>query len=158
MDLKTVIALGGMVLASAIPLTSTPTAAQTSSFPEGAGREIFETICSSCHSPNAVLDKRWTKQEWQTKVTEMLQEETDVTEDEANTIVGYLSATFPTAVNVNTAKAADIARIAGLPANDADAITSFRTDHGPIHTLEDLKRVPGVNPSRVDAKKERFEF
>jgi competence protein ComEA len=133
-------------------------AAQSSPFPDNPGREIFEIICSSCHQPTVVLDKRWTKAAWQTKVTEMLQEEVDVTETERTQIVDYLTKSFPDRVNVNSATAADLERIAQIPGDSASAIVAHRASNGSFKTVDDVKRVPGVDASRVDERKDRLEF
>jgi competence protein ComEA len=133
-------------------------AAQSSPFPDNPGREIFEIICSSCHQPTVVLDKRWTKAAWQTKVTEMLQEEVDVTETERTQIVDYLTKSFPDRVNVNSATAADLERIAQIPGDSASAIVAHRASNGSFKSVDDVKRVPGVDASRVDERKDRLEF
>jgi competence protein ComEA len=132
--------------------------AQAAPFPENPGREIFEIICSSCHQPTVVLDKRWTKAAWQTKVTEMLQEEVDVTETERTQIVDYLSKSFPDRVNVNTATAAELERIAQLPGDSASAIVAHRAAKGTFKTIEDVKQVPGVDAVRLEERKDRLEF
>jgi competence protein ComEA len=132
--------------------------AQAAPFPQNPGREIFEIICSSCHQPTVVLDKRWTKEAWQTKVTEMLQEEVDVTETERKQIVDYLSKSFPDRVNVNTATAAELERIAQIPGDSASAIVAHRAATGTLKTIEDVKQVPGVDAARVEEKKDRLEF
>jgi competence protein ComEA len=133
-------------------------AAQSSPFPDNPGREIFEIICSSCHQPTVVLDKRWTKAAWQTKVTEMLQEEVDVTETERTQIVDYLTKSFPDRVNVNSATAADLERIAQIPGDSASATVAHRASNGSFKSVDDVKRVPGVDASRVDERKDRLEF
>lgn len=132
--------------------------AQAVPFPENPGREIFEIICSSCHQPTVVLDKRWTKEAWQAKVTEMLQEEVDVTETERTQIVGYLAKSFPDRINVNTASAADLQRIVPLPAESAAAIVAHRASNGSFKSVDDVKQVPGVDAVRVEERKDRLEF
>jgi competence protein ComEA len=151
--------LSGLVLWSVASAALTaPVGAQAAPFPENPGREIFEIICSSCHQPTVVLDKRWTKAAWQTKVTEMLQEEIDVTETERTQIVDYLSKTFPSRVNVNTATAAELERIAQIPGDSASAIVAHRAAKGTFKTIEDVKQVPGVDAMRLEERKDRLEF
>jgi mono/diheme cytochrome c family protein len=62
--------------------------------PDGPGKATFESVCSLCHVPNAPAGKQWTREQWELKVIEMLQEEPDVTADERTQIVEYLTATF----------------------------------------------------------------
>lgn len=146
------------LLSIASPGVTAPVEAQTAQFPENPGREIFEIICSTCHQPTVVLDKRWTKAAWQAKVTEMLQEEIDVTETERTQIVGYLAKSFPDRVNVNTATAAELERIAQIPGDSASAIVAHRAAKGTFKTIEDVKQVSGVDAARVEDKKDRLEF
>src|SRR5207248_11663441 len=98
------------------------------------------------------------KDEWKDKVLEMLQEEPDVTETERQRIVDYLARNFPKAVNVNKAGAAEIEAVLDIPAKDASAIVSWRTSKGNFKTLDDLKKVPGLDAARIESNKQRFEF
>ena len=65
--------------------------------PDGPGRELFETICGECHEPTKVIGQHKTRDEWEAKVTEMLQEEPDVTPQEREIVINYLAANFPKA-------------------------------------------------------------
>jgi mono/diheme cytochrome c family protein len=65
------------------------------SLPDGPGKETFERVCSACHSPEAVIGLHKTKAEWKSKVTEMLQEATDVPDADVTAIVDYLAKNFP---------------------------------------------------------------
>src|SRR5262250_782390 len=64
------------------------------SFPDGPGKDVFESVCSLCHSPTAVMGKQLTKTQWESKIIEMLQEEPDVTVQERASILEYLSSNF----------------------------------------------------------------
>jgi hypothetical protein len=63
--------------------------------PDGAGKQLVELICSKCHTTERIAKKRLTKMEWREEVTEMLQEEPDVTEEEKDQIIDYLVKNFP---------------------------------------------------------------
>jgi competence protein ComEA len=134
--------------------------AAAQSFPEGPGKEVFVTICSSCHDPTHVIGKQLSRDEWKAKVTEMLQEETDVTDAEKDAIVAYLAKNFPKPdkVNVNKATAKDLTAVLGLAPPDAEAIVRYREEKGGFKTVEDLKKVPGLSSSKIDANKEHLEF
>jgi hypothetical protein len=70
-------------------------ALQSQSLPGNPGKETFEAVCSRCHSPEAVIGKHKTRAEWTSKVTEMLQEQDDVSSEERNIIIDYLAKSFP---------------------------------------------------------------
>jgi competence protein ComEA len=132
--------------------------AEAQSFPDGPGKEAFVAICSSCHDPTHVLDKQLTKAEWQAKVLEMLQEETDVTQADQDAIVAYLAKNFPKKVNANKALAKEIASVLELSDKDAEAIVQYRTEKGDFKTLDDLKKVPGLDVAKIEGIKQRIEF
>jgi competence protein ComEA len=123
--------------------------------PEGPGKQTFEDTCSLCHSPTAVIGMHKTKAEWKSKVTEMLQEQ-DVSDSDRTAIIDYLSRSFPATVNVNKAAAKDIEPILG--AKDAAAIVQYRESKGNFKSLDDLKKVPGIDPAKLESVKQQLEF
>ena len=138
-------------------------AAVAQSLPEGPGKDLVEAICSECHAPTKVIGKQWTKAQWADKVLEMLQEAPDVTQDEREQIVNYLARNFPkpgaeAAVNVNKATAKDLETELGFSAKEAQAIVQYRESKGKFKTAEDVKKVPGVDGAKVEAKRDRLEF
>ena len=128
------------------------------SLPEGPGRELVEQICSACHAPTAVIGKQWTRSQWADKVLEMLQEEPDVTQPERDRIVDYLARNFPKPVNVNKAAAKELAAALDFSFADAEAIVRYREQKGGFKTVDDLKKVPGLDPARIEAKRQSLEF
>ena len=157
MDLKPCRLFPALVLALAVcaPAQSLP---ESSGLPEGAGKDLVEVICSSCHSTERIAAKRMTRMQWQDKVLEMLQEEPDVTQAERERIVDYLAKSFPARINVNTAAAKDIETGLELSAENAAAIVRYREQNGGFKTVGDLKKVPGVDAAKIEAKKDRLEF
>ena len=141
-----------------IPIFAAAVAAQT--LPDGPGKELVETICSACHSLSNVTTQQKTREEWQAKVTEMLQEETDVTGPERETILNYLAAHFPKAgkINVNKAEAKELESALDVSSKGAAAIVRYREEKGNFKSLGDLKKVPGIDSAKIDAKKDRLEF
>jgi len=127
--------------------------------PDGPGKETFVMICSMCHSPTAVIGKQGNKQWWQSKVTEMLQEETDIPASDVDTIVVYLAANFPIfKINVNKASAKDLETGLELTTKESEAIVQYRDAKGSFKTLDDLKKVPGLDAVKIESKKDRLEL
>jgi competence protein ComEA len=127
--------------------------------PDAPGKETFVMVCSMCHSPTAVIGKQGTRQWWQSKVTEMLQEVTDVPDSDVNAIVAYLAKNFPIVkVNVNKAVAKDLETSLELTSKESEAIVEYREAHGNFKTLDDLKKVPGLDSVKIESKKDRLEF
>jgi competence protein ComEA len=121
---------------------------------------VFESVCSLCHTPDTAVGKHWTRTQWEAKVTEMLQEEPDVTAQEREAIVEYLSTNFKPGgkIYVNRAAAKDLAISFDLSTKEADAIIHRREENGAFKTLDDLKSVPGLDIAKIEARKARLVF
>src|SRR5262245_2104854 len=100
--------------------------------PAGPGKDTFLSVCSLCHDPTTVVGKFFTKAEWEAKVTEMLQEEPEVTTEERAAIVEYLSAHFkPGAkIHVNVIGAKDLAAALDVSLDEATALVRRREQQG----------------------------
>jgi len=146
----------GLKLASLSCLTAAGLTAQA--LPDNPGKELFEVICSSCHAPTKVIGKQWTKAQWESKVLEMLQEEPDVTQPERDKIVAYLAASFPAKININKAPAKEIEAALELSVKEAEAIITHRSSNGAFKSIDDVKKVPGLDPAKIESKKDRLEF
>jgi len=160
--------LGLIALVAALaarPLATNMLAAQATAtpaftMPAGTGKETFESVCSLCHNPVAVVGKQFTKREWEAKVTEMLQEEPDVTGEERAAIVEYLTASFKPGgkIYVNIIAAKDLATLLDLTIDQATALVQRREQRGSFKTLEEVKAVTGIDTARGDAARERLAF
>ena len=112
--------------------------------PDGPGKETFQMVCSMCHSPTAVIGQQGTKQWWQSKVTEMLQEVTDVPAADVDAIVSYLAKNFPIVkINVNKAPAKDLETGLGLTAKESEAIVSYREAQGQFQNARGFEKGAG---------------
>jgi competence protein ComEA len=120
--------------------------------PDAPGKETFVMVCSMCHSPDAVIGKQGSRQWWRSKVTEMLESDVD-------TIVAYLAKNFPIVkINVNKAAAKDLETGLELTDKESEAIVQYREAKGNFKTLDDLKKVPGLDAVKIESKKDRLEF
>ena len=127
--------------------------------PDAPGEETFVMVCSMCHSPDAVIGKQGSRQWWQSKVTEMLQESTDIPASDVDTIIAYLAKNFPIVkINVNKASAKDLETGLELTSKESEAIVQYREAKGNFKTLDDLKKVPGLDAVKIESKKDRLEF
>ncbi|MDD5393811.1 MAG: helix-hairpin-helix domain-containing protein [Thiothrix sp.] len=59
-------------------------------------------------------------------------------------------AAFAEMVNINKADAATFDTLDGIGAKKAEAIVTYRTEHGEFKTLEDLKEVKGIGDKLFD--------
>jgi len=140
-------------------LALTAASAVAQDLPDGPGKEVVEAVCSTCHSTARAASQHFTRQQWQSKVTEMLQEDTGVSDSDVTAIVNYLAKTFPPVkVNVNKAAAKELEEGLELKSAEAGAIVHYREQKGNFKTLDDLKKVPGVDSVKIESKKDRLEF
>jgi len=132
-------------------------AIQQQDLPDGEGKEVFMTKCSQCHALDYATTTRRTRSGWNGIMMEMMDMGAVLSDEDKTAIVGYLTKNFGK-INVNSAAAADIASFLGMTSDDAQAIVSYRTEHGPFETLDDLKKVPGVDLKILDEKKGWIAF
>ena len=58
-------------------------------------------------------------------------------------------------VNINTADATALAKaLNGIGVAKAKAIVSYREKNGPFKSLDDLKKVPGLDFSKIDSRRD----
>ena len=145
-----------LVLAAA--LTATALTASAQSLPDGPGKNLVEAICSTCHTTERISAQQLTKPQWEDKVLEMLQEEPDVTQPERDKIVAYLALHFPAKVNANKAANKEFETVLEISPASAAAIVRYRTQNGSFKTIDDLKKVPGLDAAKIESKRELIDF
>lgn len=64
------------------------------------------------------------------------------------------AAARPGKIDLNTATEAQLDTLPGVGPSTAAKIVSDRTENGPFRTVDDLMRVPGIGPAKLDALKD----
>jgi competence protein ComEA len=146
------------LLAFATALTAAAIPSNAEGLPDGPGKALVEAICSECHTTERIAVQQLTKSQWADKVLEMLQEAPDVKQSERDAIVEYLAKSFPARANVNKANAKELQAVLEISAETAGDIVGYRQKNGSFKTLDELKKVPGVDPAKLDAKREIIDF
>jgi competence protein ComEA len=131
--------------------------------PDGAGKDVFQRVCGACHAPELVTGKGNTREGWTQVVGEMITRGAQGSDDDFATVVDYLSANFPPKdevkkINVNKADAAELESGLQIAAKDAAAIVDYRKQNGDFKTLDDLKKVPGIDAAKLDSAKAKIAF
>ena len=126
------------------------------------GRAEAERICSQCHEFARSIAPRQNRTGWQATMDKMIALGAKGTQKDFDTIVDYLAATYPAdevpRINVNEARAVELESGLSLPRSQAAAIIQYRTKNGDFHSIDDLKKVPGVDTAKIEAKKDRLLF
>jgi competence protein ComEA len=82
----------------------------------------------------------------------------EATDAEVEKIVDYLVKNMGPKVNVNKATAQDLMAKLGLSEAASAAIVGYREKNGSFKTLDELKKVEGVDPTEIESRKGRIEF
>jgi len=146
-----------LIFASGLSLV--PAQAQ---LPDGPGKEETTRLCSQCHELERSISQRQNEAGWQETVNKMASLGMAGKDTEIKAVVEYLSKNFPAdavpKLNVNKALAIDLESALSLKRSQAAAIVEYRTKNGDFKSLDDLKKVPGLDPAKLDAKKDRLTF
>ena len=147
-----VAALSGVILAFGV----------TAQLPDGPGKDAVVKVCGTCHEPNRAASVRLTRQGWEETVADMRWRGAKGTDDEFAEIVDYLTANFlgeaPAKLNVNRATQVEIESVMTLLRKEAAAVIAYRDKVGGFKTLEDMKKIPGVDYKKIQAAKDRITF
>jgi competence protein ComEA len=128
--------------------------------PDGAGKDAVVAACFSCHGAGNFRKVRLTKDEWSEQVADMMDRGAEATDAQVAAIVDYLSQNFgrESKLWVNTAPYEELKNVLKLTVKEAQALTEWRDQNGSFKNLEELKKVPGVDAGKIDAKKNVIAF
>lgn len=156
---------------------SAANAGKPPALPPGKGKAIVARTCVDCHALKVVTSKRATKDQWSALVDQMVSRGADLTDDEIDIVVNYLSKNFALkgapavpakknffalrdieSINVNQASANELAAGLNLSLAESRAIVAYRETHGNFKNWHDVANVPGVHARDIEMKKDRLRF
>jgi competence protein ComEA len=130
--------------------------------PAGAGKEATLKYCADCHSIEQAVSLRQGKQGWTATMEKMAGMGADVPADSYDSILRYLAKNFgedaPIQIKVNKASAVDLESLLLLKRSESAAVIHYRAEHGDFKSLDDLRKVPGVDFKKIEAKKDLIVF
>jgi competence protein ComEA len=148
---RTFLIAGAVVVASA-----QSTAAQV--LPEGPGKAELLKVCGGCHQAERSASVRLSREGWEGVIADMLQRGAKGTDAELTAVLDYLSKHFlgdaPKPLNINRATNIELESVAGLTRKEAAALLAWLDMAGICKSLEDLKKVPGLDYKKIEARKE----
>jgi hypothetical protein len=144
-------------MATAVVVASAQsTAAQQ--LPEGPGKAELLKVCGGCHQAERSASVRLTREGWEGVIADMLQRGAKGTDAELSAVLDYLSKHFlgdaPKPLNINRATNIELESVAGLTRKEAAALLAWLDKVGICKSLDDLKKVPGLNYKKIDARKD----
>jgi competence protein ComEA len=126
--------------------------------PDGPGKDVTVRSCGLCHDPRRAASVRLTRDGWAAVMDGMIARGAKISETDYPVVLDYLATHFlgeaPRPINVNTAPPIDLEAGAGLLRREAAAVIAYREQNGPFKTLDDLKKVPGLDFSKIDRRRE----
>lgn len=135
---------------------------QEKQLPDGPGKQEAQKLCSGCHELEKSFSQKQDRVGWQRTVDKMVAFGMKGTDKELSTVLDYLAKNFPAddvpRINVNKAAAIDLESALSLKRSQAAAIIAYRTKNGDFKSIEDLKKVPGLDAAKLEEKKDRLEF
>ncbi|WP_263410807.1 helix-hairpin-helix domain-containing protein [Terriglobus tenax] len=148
------------VAVAALALLSQVRGLHAQQLPEGPTRDLVTNTCSRCHEFERVLSQHQDKDGWTAVVNKMVSLGLQTSDDDLKKIVDYLATNLPAEtiqkLNINKMTAVQFETTLAIPRPLSRAIIEYRDKNGDFKTLDDLKKVPGLDPAKVDAKKDRL--
>ncbi len=142
---------------AATPADASGVAPALHTFPDAPGKDVAQTVCGACHSPDYITDAPRTAQGWSDVLDMMKAYGATATDAEWAQIKGYILGHIAT-VPVNKATAAELQALFEINEPLAKAIVDYRTANGNFKTIDDVKKVPGLDAKKIDYRKNRLEF
>ena len=130
--------------------------------PDGPGKEETNKLCTQCHELARSLAPRQDREGWQATMAKMIGLGMKGTDKEFTTVTNFLALNYPAPdvppLNVNTATAIQLESRLTLRRSQASALIAYREKKGKFKSIEDLKKVPGIDPEKFESKKDRIVF
>lgn len=130
--------------------------------PDGSGKEEARKLCAGCHELEKSFATRQDRAGWQSTLEKMVSYGMKATEKDIETVLEYAVRNFPAdevpKIKVNEAKAIELESGLSLRRSQAAAVIQYREKNGPFKSIEDLKKVPGIDAAKIKAKKDRLVF
>ena len=130
--------------------------------PPGPGKEEVEKVCTQCHELQRSISLHQDHDGWAGTVGKMISLGAQGTNNDFLLIVDYLAKNFPgeplPKVDVNMARAIEFESLLTIRKSQSAQIIAYREKNGPFKSIEDLKKVPGIDAAKIDAHKDRLVF
>jgi competence protein ComEA len=144
-------------LVIAITWTAVATGASAQTLPDGTGKAELQKVCGVCHQAERSAAVRLTREGWEGVIGDMIQRGARGTDEELTAVLEYLSTHFlgdaPRPLNLNRANNVELESVAGLTRKEAAAFLKWREAAGSCKSLDDLKKVAGLDYKKIEARK-----
>ena len=139
-------------------MIAAPAGAQ-SQLPEGKGKDATVKVCGTCHPADRGASVRLTRAGWQEVIAKMLTLGAKGTDAELQEVLDYLSTHFKgdamAPLNLNRATSIELEAVVGMLRRESKVWMAAR-QKTPCATLEDLKKVDGVDFAKIEKRRDRL--
>lgn len=125
--------------------------------PDAPGKVTVTKVCGSCHTVDLIPDSRMTVANWNVTVESMKEFGAAASDEEWQTVKDYIIVNFAL-LEVNKASAKEVSQILRVDGKVAEEVIAYRQKQGPFKTIDDVKRVPGLDAAALDALASRLMF
>jgi competence protein ComEA len=126
--------------------------------PDGKGKDLLLKLCGGCHQAERSASVRLTREGWEDVIADMIKRGAKGTDEEFGIVLEYLSEHFlgeaARPLNINRANNVELESVAGLTRKEAAAVLKWLDEVGVCKSLVDLKKVPGLDFKKIDARKD----
>lgn len=154
--------LSRLVLPSTVVLLLLAAVPSWAQLPEGKGREQVMKVCIGCHEVERSVSLRQDRNGWQTTLAKMVGLGMKASDEELVSILDYLVEHFPAGevppVNINKASAIQLESGLSLLRSQAAKVIAYRKSNGDFRSIEDLKKVPGLDFEKIESRRDRIVF
>ena len=124
--------------------------------PDGPGKDVTVRSCGTCHEARRAASARLTRAGWAAVIDSMMGRGAIIAPDQVPVVLDYLSTHFlgeaAQPLNINTAPQIDFESGGGLLRREAAAVVRYREKYGRFKSVDDLRKVPGVDFRKIDRK------
>jgi competence protein ComEA len=126
--------------------------------PDGPGKDVTVKACGTCHEARRAASVRLTRDGWAAVIDGMMKRGAKVSDEEFPIVLDYLATHFlgqaPQPLNLNTASQIDLEAAGGLLRREAAAVIRYREQHGRFKSVDDLKKVPGLDFKKIESRRD----
>jgi competence protein ComEA len=137
-------------------------AAAAQQLPDGPGKAETVKLCSQCHEIERSVSLKQGREGWQGTIDKMITMGAKGTNQEWAAVLDYLAKNYAAdevpKLNVNQATAIELESGLSLKRSEAAAVIRYREKNGNFKSIEELKKVPGIDTAKIEAKKDRLSF
>jgi competence protein ComEA len=154
------VSIAGLAITGALLIVWSHGASAQAQLPEGPGKDAVVRMCGTCHPVERAASVRLTREGWQDTIGKMMTLGAKGSDEDMKAVLEYLSTHYKgeagKPLNLNTATSIDLESITMFLRKESAAWIAYRAKNGPCKTIDDLKKVAGVDFKKIEERRERL--